>query len=180
MSKKVTSLGIDLSTSATGLVLLEEGSNSLPPEVIFETEVKSGEKGIARNAQIVADVMAVIQEYNPTKIVLEGYSLSTKNASSIIPLVEIGALLRFMMKIEGYIWYDPRANEIKKFVTGKGNAPKDIVMMHVLKRWGHTSKTNNTADAYVCAAMGLAQCNRLPGSTLDMMTIACKMQANSN
>ena len=85
--------------------------------------------------------MKVILANGPSKIVIEGYSLNTKNASSIIPLVELGALMRFMLKVEGCVWFDPRASEVKKFATGKGNSPKDVVMMHVFKRWGYESKT---------------------------------------
>ena len=111
----------------------------------------------------------------PDKIVLEGYSLNLQHASSVVPLVELGGLLRFMLFIDGFKWFDPRASEVKKFVTGKGNSPKDQVMMHVLKRWGHTSKSNNTADAFVCAAMGLAHANRLAGVTVDMRAIVGKL-----
>jgi hypothetical protein len=50
----------------------------------------------------------------------------------------------------------------------------------VLKRWGHTSMTNNTADAFVCAAMGLAQANALQGVTMEMRSIAGAMKALAN
>ena len=53
-------------------------------------------------------------------------------------------------------------------------------MMHVLKRWGHESKTDNTADAYVCAALGLATSNQLPGITQDMRAIAGKQSLKTN
>lgn len=177
--KPVTSLGIDLSTSATGLVLLRE-NKTLGPLVLHAEEIKEPGKGIERNAAIVARIMHFILSHCPTKIVLEGYSLNTANASSIIPLVEIGALLRFMLKIEGCLWYDPRAGEIKKFATGKGNSPKDIVLMHVFKRWGFESKTNNIADAYVCAAMGLAKCNRLFNVTKEQQALVDKLVGISN
>ena len=124
--------------------------------------------------------MELITERQPDRIVLEGYSLNMKNASSVVPLVELGGLMRFMLHLDGHVWYDPRATEVKKFATGKGNSPKEVVMMHVLKRWGHESKTNNTADAYVCAAMGLAHANRLAGVTLDMRALAGAMKANSS
>ena len=176
--KKLTSLGIDLSTAATGLVLLEE--NGKKPNVLLDMEIKGQDSGISRNAMIVAEVMQVILAQGPSKIVIEGYSLNMKNASSVIPLVELGGLMRFMMQIEGMTWYDPRATEIKKFATGKGGSPKEVVMMNVFKRWEYESKTNNIADAYVCAAMGLAQANRLQGITLDMMAIAGQMKAVAN
>ena len=69
--------------------------------------------------------MQTVQDDKPDRIVMEGYSLNMKHASSVIPLVELGGLLRFMLHLDGFKWYDPRATEVKKFVTGKGNSPKD-------------------------------------------------------
>lgn len=178
--KPITSMGIDLSATATGLVTLRETGSAIP-ETLWEMEVKSkGSTGVTRAKEVVTVIMEAVHSQNPDKIVVEGYSLNTKNASSIIPLVEIGGLLRFMLHIDGLKWYDPRASEVKKFATGKGNTPKDKVMMHVLKRWNFEAATNNTADAYVLAAMGLAQANRLPGITLDMRKIAGSMGVKCN
>jgi crossover junction endodeoxyribonuclease RuvC len=174
------SLGIDLSIARAGVVLLEE-TGARTPKLLLEHEINctKGQEGIGRARQIVLGLMETIHAHKPDKIVVEGYSLNMKNASSVIPLVELGGLFRFMMHIDGLKWFDPRATELKKFVTGKGNAPKDVVMMNVLKRWGHESMTNNTADAYALACMGLAQANRLPGITLEMRKIAGAMAAVS-
>jgi crossover junction endodeoxyribonuclease RuvC len=179
MRAEIRSLGVDLSTVATGVVLLRE--HGLQPLVEMETEIKRPEyTGWRQKASIVQAIMQIVQDHKPDRIVLEGYSLNMKHASSVVPLVELGGLLRFMLHLDGLSWYDPRATEVKKFATGKGNSPKEVVMMHVLKRWKHESMTNNTADAYVCAAMGLAQANGLPGVTVDMRSIAGAMKANAN
>ena len=176
----ITSMGIDLSTSGTGLVLLQ-ASGLAKPDCLFETELKpSVAAGAARNRFISRHIMEFVHSHKPDKIVIEGYSLNLKNASSIVPLVELGGLLRFCLHLDGLSWYDPTAPEVKKFVTGKGNAPKDVVMMNVFKRWEHESKTNNTADAFVCAAMGLAVANQLPGITVDMRLIAGKMKLKTS
>ncbi len=47
---------------------------------------------------------------------------------------------------------------LKKFVTGRGNVDKDVVMKDVYKRWGHDCTISDEADA--CAAMhyGLQLC----------------------
>ena len=157
------SLGIDLSTSASGLVLLQDTATKFP-QLLHEQSLSFPKlKGIAKYKEIVTTIMMLIHAHNPDTIVLEGYSLNMKNAASVIPLVEIGGLLRFMMHIDGLSWYDPTAGEVKKFTTGKGNAAKEIMMMWVLKRWNHTSIDNNTADAFACAAMGLSIPNKLPG-----------------
>lgn len=177
--KPLLSMGIDPSTSATGIVLLKE--QEVSPLLILEHEVKPKDiSGMTRNQMIVTAVMEIVHQFHPDKIVIEGYSLNLKNASSVVPLVELGGLLRFMLYLDGLSWYDPRASEVKQFVTGKGNSPKEVVMMNVFKRWGFEAKTNNTADAYVCAAMGLAQANRLQGVNLDMRKIAGAMISRSN
>ncbi len=176
---ELRSLGIDLSTVATGIVMLRQ--HAPLPMVEMETEIKRPDyAGWDQKAQIVQAVMQLVHDHKPDRIVLEGYSLNMKHESSVIPLVELGGLLRFMLHLDGFKWYDPRATEVKKFVTGKGTSPKDVVMMHVLKRWGHTSMTNNTADAFVCAAMGLAQANALAGVTMEMRSIAGGMKALAN
>ena len=174
--KSFLSIGIDLSLNATGLVLLE--SRVTGPHVIFEQEIKTTGEGIARKDAIVSKIIEEIKAWEPDRIVVEGYSLG-KNMSSTIPLVEIGALLRFGLYMSKRKWMDPNAPQLKKFATGKGNSPKDVVMMHVLKRWGHESKTNNTADAYVLACMGLAHANQLKGVTLDQRTIVGNVKQNS-
>lgn len=169
--KPLTSIGLDLSATASGIVLLKE-NGSKTPLLMLEKEIKPGAlRGAARMKRIALEVMETIHEHKPDKIVVEGYSLG-KNVNSTIPLVEIGGLVRFLMHLDGLTWFDPRASEVKKFATGSGSAPKDQVMMWVLKRWAHTSISNNTADAYTLAAMGLAQANRLPGLTQPMRAIA--------
>lgn len=173
MSRKpLVSMGIDLSTKATGVVFLRETGEPIP-ECLFAEDLTVGNlTGMRRAQEMVLQIMTLIHNERPDRIVIEGYSLNTKNAASIVPLVEIGALLRFMLMIDGMEWFDPRAAEVKKFATGKGNVPKDQVMMWVLKRWGYTSETNNIADAYVLACLGLAQANRLPGITKEMRAVA--------
>ena len=166
-----TALGIDPSVSATGIVHLRGG---LSVELLLEKDIKPPTKlkGISRQLYIVTEIMTLIHMHLPDVIVVEGYSLNMRNASSVVPLVELGGLLRAMMYLDGLKWNDPRAPELKKFVTGKGNSPKSEMMMHVLKRWGHTSKSDNTADAYGLACMGLCTLGQLPNPTKPMLEIA--------
>ncbi|QXN72674.1 ruvC-like resolvase [Rhodobacter phage RcZahn] len=168
-----TAIGIDASTSSTGVVLLRGQKDAAVPELVLETLVKAPAKltGIERYKAITIELMEMLEAHKPDRIVIEGYSLNMKNASSVVPLVELGGLIRFMMHLDGYKWLDPRATELKKFVTGKGNAPKEAMMMHVLKRWGHEAKNNDTADAYGLACMGLLHVGALGNSTQDQREI---------
>jgi len=165
-------LGIDPSTSSTGIVLLE-GDKDTRPVCLRENTVKppSKLKGMDRHRYLVTEIMEIVHETNPARIAIEGYSLNMKNASSVVPLVEMGGLLRFMLYLDGIKWLDPRAPVLKKFVTGKGTAPKEAMMMHVLKRWGHEAQNNDTADAYGLACMGLLHVGALATATLDQREI---------
>lgn len=175
---KFLSLGIDPSISGTGVVLLSDQSMEPVFEKVFTAT--PGAIGLQRTREIVLMLMKTIHQCKPDAIVVEGYSLNTKNVSSIVPLVELGGLFRSMMMLDGLKWYDPRASQVKQFATGKGNSPKDKMMMYVLKHWGHESANNNTADAYVLATMGLAAHNRLKGATVSMRTLAGKMERRCN
>ena len=173
------SLGLDMSTSASGVVaLLANGSKT--PKLLREEELKpKALVGMERLHWIATGVMTLIHEIKPDRICMEGYSLNMKNASSVVPLVELGGVLRFMLFLDGLQWLDPRAGQVKEFSTGKGNSAKDMVIMNVFKRWGFEAKSNNTADAYVCAAIGLAHVNKLPGITERMRAIAGEVKLNS-
>ena len=174
--KPFLSLGIDLSLNATGLVLLDGHADGA--HCIWAKEVKIVGEGIKRKHDIVEKIIEEVDAWAPDRIVIEGYSMG-KNMNSTIPLAEVGGLLRHALWAGDHSWLDPNAPQVKKFATGKGNAPKDVVMMHVLKRWGYESATNNIADAFVCAALGLAHANRLKGVTLDQRTIAGAVKLNS-
>jgi crossover junction endodeoxyribonuclease RuvC len=173
-------MGIDPSVTATGIVILMP-SGTPTPDLMIEREISFKKlTGVDRQASILVEIMTCIHTHKPSKIVIEGYSLNMKHSSSVIPLVELGGQLRLMFRLDKLDWFDPRATELKQFVSGKGSSKKEEVMMHVLKRWGHTSMTNNTADAYVLAAMGLAQVGQLPGITKEQLAIAGKMTLRSN
>ena len=174
------SIGIDLSTNKTGVVVLESSGSKIPKLWAENLIVPKDLSGIDKYTHIVTEVIQTIDHYQPERIVMEGYSLNMKNASSVIPLVELGGLLRFMLKLDGHKWLDPRATEVKKFVLGKGVGPKDQIMMMVLHKWQHMSKDNNTADGYACAAMGLAHGGKLPGLTKEQLSVIGSLAFRNN
>ena len=44
---------------------------------------------------------------------------------------------------------------LKKFVTGKGQCKKDLILLKVYKKWGEEFDDNNLADAYSLARMAI-------------------------
>jgi len=181
MNKGKTIIGIDPSTSATGIVVINKDEPNLT-EPLRAYDIKPDKKltGIDRSVAIVTEIMRFVTFYKPAFVVIEGYSLNLRNSSSVIPLVELGGLLRFMLRVEKISWLDPRASELKKFVTGKGNAQKDMVILNVYKKWGFDAANNNIADAYVLAMMGLAHIGELKGVTKEMEKIAKSLKLKCN
>jgi crossover junction endodeoxyribonuclease RuvC len=156
----VNTLGLDISTKTGAVVLAAAGS----PGLVLEEEICFPKlKELERASAIAGRIIEIIHLCKPGLIVLEGYGFA--NAHSLATLVEIGTVVRYFLRQLGHLPLIVPPNTLKKFVTGVGNSPKDKIMMEVLKRWGHESKTNNTADAYGLAALGLGTLGKLPSLT---------------
>lgn len=177
--KPIRAMGVDPSTKSTGVVILDSNGTK-SPNVPFQACFKHpDERGMRRYRELATKVMQTYYHFKPDILVIEGYSLNMKHSSSVVPLVELGAVIRFLLNLDGIQWFDPRATEVKQFVTGKGNSPKDKMMMFVLKNWSFESENNDIADAYACAIMGLAIRNRVPSLTQGQRAVAGKLAIRS-
>ena len=84
-------------------------------------------------------------------IAVEDYATHGPGDPTIGP--ELGAIVRLGL-VSNPCLHEVSATSLKKFATGKGNATKDVVMLHVFKRWAFDcNDDNNLADAYVLARM---------------------------
>jgi Holliday junction resolvasome RuvABC endonuclease subunit len=170
-----SSLGLDISATSTGIVLLRsDAPKCKKPEVLLETAYAPTSAGMRRVEILSNHLLNLVQKQAPDRIVIEGYAIS-KFAGAVIQLVTVGAVVRYRMHTTGYRWLEPSPNELKKFVSGKGNVKKEHMMMEVLARWGHKSKNNDTADGYGLAAMGLAWSGFLD-MTMPMREVVGKLQ----
>ena len=110
--------------------------------------------GFDRISFIVFELIRLHSEYKPDYVVIEGMFIG--HASSAVQLVALGSILRYFLWQEDISFIEVPATTLKKFVTGSGNAPKDAVMIHVLKNWKFESASNNVADAVGLAMFGVA------------------------
>jgi Holliday junction resolvasome RuvABC endonuclease subunit len=142
--------GIDPSTTATGIVLLKgEGR-----EVLHAGEIAiPGKASVAKSLKISGEVLSILQDFTPDLVVVEGYGFAS---AKIAPLVEVGALIRaFILMGTTAPYVEAPPSTLKKFITGSGKAEKGMVMLEVFKRFGFSPATNNIADAYSLAVLGL-------------------------
>lgn len=151
MIKKV--IGFDVST-ITGVSIMTVINKEIN-NVTYEIEFKKL-KGIQRVSAFYNAFDTLLENQDPELVIIEGYGYASNN---IVPSVEIGTALRLCCYNRNIPYHCIAPTALKKFVTGKGNSPKEVMMMTALKRWGFEAKTNNEADAYGLARIGLMVLN---------------------
>lgn len=120
---------------------------------------KKGQRGIPRLVELRDQVREWIRRYRPSIIVMEGYSMAPR-VGRLADLGELGGILKLTFYDEGFSEDDGTLvivapKQLKKFATGRGNADKAAVVVAVYKRWGVEVQTDDEADAYALARIGL-------------------------
>lgn len=137
-------VGIDASLTSTGIAVIDTETKTYT--------IQSKKKGAARLSEIRDSVLNEIKDAD--LVVIEGYAFARPNQAHQIG--ELGGVLRVMMYENGIKWIEIPPPRAKKFVTGKGNSQKDLIMQQVYKRWGVECETSDEADAFVLAKIGQA------------------------
>lgn len=168
----ILSLGLDLSLTAPGLVLLlkEKGVKDVIPVIAEQIPVPTSDKAThwQRVSGIGDHVASVIETHDPGIIVIEGYGQGGhKNVSAFVKQVDVGAIVRLILWGNDKQWQEVPPTSLKQFVTGKGKLPpgakgKKEMIRHVSERWGFQTKNHNIADAYGLARWGLARAGAIP------------------
>jgi Holliday junction resolvasome RuvABC endonuclease subunit len=96
--------------------------------------------------------------FHVRRVAVEGYSPGSKFNREI--LGELGGIVRLAVHdvfgdAAGALLVVP-PSAVKKFATGKGNAPKDNVLLAVYKKWEIEFDSNDLADAYTVARVARA------------------------
>lgn len=147
-------LGLDPSLSGTGYCLVEPHNNKLEIVISGELGTKPGDGDHIKRASIIAGkLQAAVHANVIDSVYIENYGFASNN---IVPSVIVGTILRYFMRQWRVPYYEIAPPALKKFVTGKGNVGKEVMLLSTFKRWGHEFKTNNECDAFGLAAFGLA------------------------
>lgn len=86
--------------------------------------------------------------------VIEGYSY-TRNSSSTSTLIEVGSTVRMELYARDIPWIEVPPATLKKFVTGRHDIKKNLMLKEVYKRWGVDLASDDEADAYALAQFGM-------------------------
>ena len=140
----VNFVGIDRSLTCTGIAIVNKGN------LVYQAEVKVKEFDIERLIAISKEVIRHIKPYKNTVICMEGYSFGSK-FSQAHSLGELGGTLKMVFKLKGIQYLETEPTTLKKYISGKGNRPKDLIPMDVFKKFGVEPLSGDRADAIGCA-----------------------------
>jgi crossover junction endodeoxyribonuclease RuvC len=141
-------LGIDPSTRM-GLVVIDYDEHLSRIKTVYKTEYRSKRFEMERLGDIGEAVIKTCEKYHPQLIGVEGYSFGSKFNHEI--MYSVGTVIRYFLWQSEYAYRIIPPTTLKKFVTGKGNSKKDLMMLGVYKTWGFDTQNDNVADAYALA-----------------------------
>lgn len=167
MNKEPISLGVDLSLTNTGLVVLNSTG------IIKQKLIKSkplGEKPtdeLIRIKKIIEDIEEFVSEYYPSVVCIEGLAFMAKNTTALVQLSALNYMTRSMLNEYNIPFVIVAPTTLKKFVTGKGNSDKEVLMMMVYRDYNEQLLDNNIVDAFALSLIGMS----LLGKPIKKLTV---------
>ncbi len=150
-------IGIDPSTSATALVRLNvslDGKPIVNASVLIKPPNKTVGKRFLRQ-QFILERIELFLEQNPADlIVIEDYGINMHRPGSIIPLVELGGVIRFFLHAAGYKFLDLKPSLTKQYVCN-GGVKKEVLVKRIAKEYGYDPGDDNLSDAFGLGLVGL-------------------------
>jgi len=146
------SLGIDLSLTATGCIRLKDG------KIISRQLIKTKPSGKDPLAELerLDYIRDTIETTDVDIAVIEGLAYMVRNSTALVQLSGLNYMTRERIYLEGIQFIIVQPTQLKKFITGKGNCAKELMMLETYKRYGVSFKDNNECDAYGLARIGEA------------------------
>ena len=109
----------------------------------------------ARYDGIIEKAEKVLRKNYPELLLIEGYSFNSKGRSTVT-LGEFGGVVRKALMGYADMTVEVPPAVLKKFLTGKGTANKVLMVSTATKRYDEQFDTDNQADAFVLAKLGLS------------------------
>lgn len=142
--------GVDVSLTGTGLCIVKDGAIQNTHCVTS----KPSKFPMSRYTDIGNAVREFLQPAPGDIAFIEGYAFGAKG--HVFDIAECTGIVKYQFFHHGgglrYVIVPPTL--LKKYLTGKGVAPKDIMIKEVYKQYGFDTNNNNIADAVALGMMG--------------------------
>lgn len=121
-------MGVDGALASTGICVLES-KKVLELTKIRTASVKATPNESARLKQISNEFTNLLKYHNPDCVVMENQHVSRLNAKTGLGLSRVRGVFQLICALHGVPFYTLEPSEIKKMVTNKGNANKELVQI---------------------------------------------------
>ena len=143
-------VGVDPSINATGLIILDEKATIIEQK-LFSVKAETFEESLMKYEKEVEFIPNIV---NLQAVHIEGPSYQS-TGQSVLQMGAIHFLLRLFLYKKNINYKVIAPGTLKKFVTGKGNSKKELMLLKVYKKWGVEFEDHNLCDAYGLARMAL-------------------------
>ena len=169
-----TILALDLSLNGTGMAYRDGW------DIVTRRVTVKKLRGLARLAYVSQQVSEVMEENGTDTIVVEDYAMGIgRGGGMTFTIGELGGVIKLLAYDKGMRVVLVSPATLKKFVTGKGNAKKDAMAEHALRRWGHTFDTDDECDAYCLYRLGEQYFSRRRGDSVDWSKLQTEKRSDS-
>lgn len=145
-------MGVDGSLGSTGIAV------ATPEKVIALTKIRTAKTKktpteSARLRQIYDEFSQLLRFYQPTAVVMENQHINanqrTGNPKTGMSLSRVRGVIQVVCALHGIPFYLYEPTQIKKLVTGKGNASKEQVQQSVIQLYQHESIVTSTLSKII-------------------------------
>jgi crossover junction endodeoxyribonuclease RuvC len=145
-------VGIDPSINATGIIVLDIDANIIEQK-LFSVKSEKFEESLLKYEKEIKFIPNIV---NLQSVFIEGPAYQATGQT----ILQMGAL-HYMTRL---FLFKSKSNykiiapgTLKKFVTGKGNSKKELMLLKTFKKWGVEFDDHNICDAYGLARMALEE-----------------------
>jgi len=145
-------IGIDPSFTGTGIIALNEECEIVDEKLI---STKSKDLTEKRMSQILEEIKKIITGKDDI-LYIEGLSFGSKG-QAMLELAGLHYIITMMLYTNNIQFKKIPPGTLKKFITGKGNAKKNLMLLKVYKKFGIEFMDDNIADAYSLARLAFEE-----------------------
>jgi len=142
-----SALGFDPSLTSSGYSYRSSGGGVVAG--VIKTDKL---RGVDRLLYIQNTFEDLLYESEPSLVTYEGYSMGSKGRQYDIG--ELGGVLKMFAFMNDVPILLIPPTVLKKFITGKGNASKEEVVLKLYKRFGYEAPQTDEADAIALMLFG--------------------------
>jgi crossover junction endodeoxyribonuclease RuvC len=139
-------IGLDLSLTGTGYATKDEVGL-----------IKTTNKDTIQHRLITIrdEIKSLLVKFGIKQAILEDFAFGARG-NAIFQIGGLQWLVRVLIYEMGIELKLVKPTELKKFVTGKGNAKKDLMLLECYKKFGESFNDDNMCDAYCLYRYGIA------------------------